>query len=616
MSTCHRPSWKILVVAVSSVTGGVLPTFGQQPPPADPGTPNAIPMFDSGSVTLPYREWKSLWEAAQPKPAVSAPAKPPAPPVAFSIQSARYEIDLGPDLRQATGTAVFAVANFVEGWTAVPLFSTREARVLGVEPEGTLVTVREGVYTLLLDAPGRRVVTLRFSTDLADGGSSRTRSLRLNGPSALVNELRVNGVPDGWVADVQNASPALPVPPASPSTGTDKKPIAPPLFELAADLPISLAVVSAEDRRPAPPPLPSPWQGQAQSLVRYDEGQLVYKTRLRLAADSGSGLTAELALPVTANILAVTGTDLDRWHVVKSPTGDTRQIEVSWKTPDLLRRELSLEYELPQASPDGDWQLVSPQVVTRAGHLAGALYALPVIDGVEYASGDDTATPLAAGLPQQLPRWMADELGAGTFVTVNLDRPAPADNAVALVRARRLPLIHTARATVEESRFHTRLVADGALLSEGLLNVRHDGPTTLTLTLPADTQLLSCSVNSQDTLPVDRGQGRIDLNLPGGDAGKATRVALSYTGRLPALAPVSGQVALSLPETDLFVQTMLWDLQIPDEYELTALEGNVSLTPSTSSTANDPPLIHLRKDLLKGERPNAGLFYQKRAVAP
>ena len=35
------------------------------------------------------------------------------------------------------GKAVFDVAKFVENWTAVPFFSTKEARVLGVEPEGT-----------------------------------------------------------------------------------------------------------------------------------------------------------------------------------------------------------------------------------------------------------------------------------------------------------------------------------------------------------------------------------------------------------------------------------------------------------------------------------------------
>ncbi len=616
MSSRHRSSWKILAVTVFAVTGGVLQTPGQQPPLAGPATPSTLPTLDSGSVTLPYREWKTLWEAAQPKPIPSAPAKAPAPPVAFSVQSAHYELDLGAEARQATGKAVFEVANFVEGWTMVPLVSAREFRLLGVEPEGTLVTVREGIYTLLLDAPGRRAVTLRFSVDLTDGESPRTRSLRLTGPSALVNDLSVTGVPDGWLAEVQSAAPALP-PPATLSSGSaDKKSGVPVIFQLAADLPISLTVVSAEDRQPAPPPVPSPWQGQSQSLVRYDEGQLVYKTRLRLAADSGTGLTAELALPATANILSVTGADLDRWRVVKSAAGDTRHIEISWKTPGTLRRELSFDYELSQPEPDGAWHLVSPQMVSREDRLRGAFYALPMMDGVEFVSGDEAGKPLTVGLPQQLPRWLADEIGGGNFVTLNFDRPAPADNASALVRARRLPLIHTARATVEESRFHTRLVVDGALLSEGTMGVRHDGPLTLTLTLPADAQLLSCSVQGHDTLPVDRGQGRIDLTLPAGDAGKLTRINLAYTGHLPALAPVSGQIALSLPETDLFVQTMLWDLQIPEAYELTALEGNVSLVPGTSPATNDPPLIHLRKDLLKGEKPTAGLFYQKRAVTP
>ena len=572
MSSCHRPSRKILAATAFAVVGGVLHTFGQQPPPPAPTPPSTQPTLDAGSVTLPYREWKTLWEAAQPKAVVPTPAKPPVPPVAFSIQTAHYEVDLGPEARQATGKVVFEIANFVEGWTAIPLFSAKEVRLTGVEPEGALVTVREGVYTLLLDAPGRRAVTLRFSTDLTDGGSSRTRSMHLSGPSALVSDLCVTGVPEGWLAEVQNASAA-----ASASQGGDKTPAAPVLFPLAADLPIALTVVSAEDRRPAPPPTPSPWQGQLQALVRYDEGQLVYKTRLRLGADSGTGLTAELALPAAANILSVTGVDLDHWRVVKLPNGDTRELEVSWKTPDTLRREISLEYALPQALPDGEWHLVSPQIVSGGSTLRSALYALPMIAGMEFAFGGEAGAIVPPGVSSQLPRWLADEFGGGNFVVVNADQPAPAGNTAATVRVRRLPLIQTARATVEEGRFTTRVVVDGALLSEGTLSVRHDGPLTLTLTLPVDAQLLSCSVQGRDAQPVDRGQGRIDLALPAGDAGKPTEVRLSYTSHVTALAPVSGQIALTLPETDLFVQTMLWDLQIPEAYELTALEGNVSL---------------------------------------
>lgn len=611
---CHRSSWKILCAAVCAVTGSVPQTRGQQPSSPGSTTPAAMPTLDSGSVTLPYRDWKTLWEAAQPKPVPPTPAKAPAPPVAFSVQSARYAIDLGKDARQATGRAVFEVADFVEGWTTVPLFSTREIRLVAVEPEGTLVTVREGIYTLLLESPGRRTVTLRFSTDLTDGATPGAHALRLNGPTALVNELRVSGVPDGWLAEVQNGSPSpLAVPPA---TGNDQNAATPLLFELAADAPVSLSVFSAQDRQPVPPPAPSPWRGQAQSLVRYDEGQLIYKTHLRLSADSGTGLTAELTLPSNANILAVGGADLDRWHATKSATGDTRRIELSWRTPDVLRRELSLEYELPQPVPDGDWHLVSPQVVSEGEHLRGATYALPVMDGLEFTAGDKSQTPFMGGLSQQLPRWLADEIGGGAFATVTSDKAAPADNTLALVTVRRLPLIRTARATVEESYFHTRLVTDGALLSEGTMSVRHEGPLTLTIALPADAQLLSSTVQGHDTSPVDRGQGRIDLTLPTGTNGKLTEVKFSYTARAAALAPVAGQIALSLPETELFVQKLLWELEIPEAYELSALEGNVSLVPGTAPSSNHPPLIHLRKDLLKGEKPTAELFYQKRAVTP
>ena len=567
------------------VAGFALPASGQQPPP---------PTDVSGSVTLPYSELKSLLAAAQPKPTPTpAPAKAPAPPVPFSVQAARYEIHLGADPTQATGQVVFEVLTFAEGWTAVPLLPANELRLASVSPEGALVTVRDGVYTLLLDGPGRCTVTLGFSVDVADGETPRTRAVRLAKPSALVNELSVTGVPAGWLAEVSNAARAA----------DDKGGGSPLRFQLAADQPLELTLVNAEDRKPAPPPAPSVWQAEAQSLVRYDEGQLVYKTRLRLGADTGAGLSVELTLPAAANVLSITGDDLARWRVVKADAGDARQLEISWKTSDILRRELLLNYEIAQTASDDAWQLVSPQVVSGDGRLRDALYALPTIAGVEFTTGDKGKTPLAAGDAQQLPRWLAGEIGGGNFVAVN--------NAV-LVGVHRLPLMRTVRATVEESRFHTRLVADGALLSEGTMSVRHDGPLTFGLSLPPETQLLACSINGRDALPVDRGGGRMDLSLPADAAGKPTRIDLSYTGHQPKMEPVSGQVALTLPETDLFVQTLYWDLEIPGDYELTALEGNVAL----ASVANAPPGIHLRKDLLNAERPAAELFYQKHAVNP
>lgn len=615
-----RSSWKVLAVSVVTTFGLLGPTLGQQPPPTQetalpPASP-ALPSISSGTVTLPYGELKALWEAAQLKVGPTTPAKAPAPPVAFSVQSARYEVSSSDDARQVTGQAVFEVIGFTEGWTAVPLLPAQEILLSGVEPEGTLVAIRDGKYTLFLDHPGRRSVTLRFSADVREEKTTGERALRLSGPSALINELRVSGVPEGWLAEVPNAARA---PKDSPVTTADARRggnASPDVFRLPADQPLVLNLINAQERKPAPPPVPSVWQMDAQALVRYDEGRLVYKARLRLGTDAGTGTTADLLLPATTSVLSVSGEDLDYWHVVKSEAAGTRRLEVAWKTPDTLRHELLLTYEVPQPSAEGEWHLNTPQVASNGGRLRSAQYILPMIEGAEFIP-DEGNSSLPAGDPRQLPRWLANDLADASFAVVNQDKPAPTDNSIALVRVHRLPLVRTVRATVEQSRFRTRLVADGALLCEGTVTVRHDGPQTVELILPKEAQLLSCSVNAHDALPVDRGGGRIDLMLPVEPAGKTTQIDLSYTGHQPALAPVAGRVALALPEINLFVQTLLWELQIPEEYELTALEGNVTLAPAAANpTSSGPPMIRLRKELLKGEQPSAELFYQKRAATP
>ena len=50
-----------------------------------------------------------------------------------------------------------------------------------------------------------------------------------------------------------------------------------------------------------------------------------------------------------------------------------------------------------------------------------------------------------------------------------------------------------------------------------------------------------------------------------------------------------------------------WKLQIPAAYEVEAFEGNVEAAPGREASGS----INLRKELCKGERPSAELFYRK-----
>ena len=151
------------------------------------------------------------------------------------------------------------------------------------------------------------------------------------------------------------------------------------MFRLPVGQPLVLTFVDAKDRKPILPPVPSTWQMDGQSLVGYDDGQLSYRTRLRLSTDLGTGLTANLILPAAANVLSVTGEDLERWHVGPADATGKRHVEVAWKTPDTLRRELLLTYAVPQPTADGDWRLYTPQVDSDGGRLSGAMYLLPTI---------------------------------------------------------------------------------------------------------------------------------------------------------------------------------------------------------------------------------------------
>src|SRR5207249_2526273 len=81
---------------------------------------------------------------------------------------------------------------------------------------------------------------------------------------------------------------------------------------------------------------------------------------------------------------------------------------------------------------------------------------------------------------------------------------------------------------------------------------------------------------------------------------KNTVVRFSYAARKPALKPVSGQIELELPQTDLFAHKLEWELAIPSAYELSAVEGNVEIVPADGT-------IRFRKDLCRDERPSAAL---------
>jgi hypothetical protein len=546
------------------------------PPPEPPGSPE----LQRAYVTIPYSELRSLWEAAQRKPArVVAPEVAPLP---FLVHRAEVRIALGETASKID--ADFEVEVLEKSWQRIPLLGG-EARLEKAEPGERSVVWDDG-YALLTNTPGRTPVALHL---VAGGARQLAAPLKLKLGSAAVKRLSISGIPAGLEARV-NGQVAAAVEGAA-------------IFLLpgeAGEVSLELAAPSkVEAPKPLPPITPSHWQTQSQLLVRYAEGRLLFTAHVTARASDGSGLELLLGLPANATAIKVAGDDLADWSQTRLDDG-SRALSVRWKTRDVLDRDLTLSYAVPQSSLADQWALQAP--ISADDKEARHLFAIVPAEGLEL-KGD---TLRAAVESRRLPEWMRAEIGGAAFVTSE-------GAAQLVVQTHWLPTIATAEAIVSEAKSALRLVADGATQTTTSYTIKHQAPLAWRLELPEKVELLSCTVNGLAAQPIQREAGAIELSLPAPRQG-ATTVALVYTAKLKPLDAVSGDVALELPRTPLFIEHLEWSIEVPPAFEVVAVEGNVTVAEGDSREMRGDQAIALRKDFCRAERPAVSLFYQRRGL--
>ncbi|HMG06146.1 MAG TPA: hypothetical protein VK581_11840 [Chthoniobacterales bacterium] len=526
--------------------------------------PTAAPDLSDARVTLPYAELKTLWQAAQRE----TPEKRK-PPIEATLLAARYQLTLKGD--QATGVVDYETQSFTDEWTIIPLLGA-QTQIDEVEPADVQLITREGRYALITNRAGKLKLRIKFAVKLSSATDGAHFRLAISPGS--INTLAVAGIPEKQTIRISDATQL--------SAEKDRASFRlPAQEELAFDVIPEKALV---------PPTPSRWKIEAQALVQFGDGKLNYTARLAANTDQGSGLTMELEFPAGADITRIAGPDLGDWQATTSEN-QSRRVHLRWQTRDVLRRELEVEYNFAQPLTSGEWNLKSPRLIE--GENNPPLYVVVPEPGLELT----VATPSA--VPRQLPPWLLEKADGKSYLIFLGDAP---------LTAKWLPLVETAQAVVETATAKTRIVSDGALLTEIHYTVRHERALRWSVDLPEGCELLASSIEGHAVKPIDRGAHVLEFSLPSGKA--VTAVSLSYTARKPAFKPVSGQIAVELPQTDLLVHWIDWELRIPVAYEIAAFEGNVESAPcdKTDSTSR---VIQLHKELCQKERPRAEFFYQK-----
>ena len=108
------------------------------------------------------------------------------------------------------------------------------------------------------------------------------------------------------------------------------------------------------------------------------------------------------------------------------------------------------------------------------------------------------------------------------------------------------------QATVPSAEYYTELVAEGGMLHRGEVMVEHGAAAEYAFKLPEGSKLL--------------------------------------------------------PRTPLFVHRLIWQLQLPSEYQATALEGNVVIDAGDAHGGS----VRLSKQIYDDEAPIASLYYTRR----
>jgi hypothetical protein len=526
--------------------------------------PTAPPDLSEARVTLPYPEVKALWQASQRET-----PKKRTPPVEATLLSARYQLQFKGDL--VVGVVEYEIESFTDEWTTIALLGA-QTQVDEVEPADAQLIVRDGHYAFVTNHSGRQKVRLKFAVKL--NGAADGAHFALIASPATINTLAVGGLPEKQTLRIGDATQL--------SVEKDRA-----SYRLAAQEKIEFELVP---EKAVVPPTPSRWKLDTQALVQFAEGRLNYNTRLAANTDNGSGLTMELEFPPGVDVVKVSGRDLGHWQTTTAEN-QARRLHLRWQTRDLLRREVEVEYNAPQSLTGSEWNLKGPRVVD--GENNPPLYVIVPESGLELTATNQTAAP------RQLPAWMGKEAEGKNYLLLVGDGP---------VDAKWLPLVETAQAVVETVNARTRIVADGALLTEIDYTIRHERGLRWSVSLPEGSELLAATVDGQPAKPIDRGDRVLEFDLPTGKNPGA--VSISYTAKKPAFRPVSGQIAVELPQTDLLIHWLDWELRIPVAYEVAAFEGNVEAAPGDKTDATSRA-IPLRKELCKNERPRAELFYQK-----
>jgi hypothetical protein len=510
-----------------------------------------LPLPNSGNVTLTLDEYNRLVELAA-KP----PKKPDVAPLPYSIKHA--DLKLHVENEGVRGTVQFEGEVFRKGVSKVPL--TTGMTILDAHQNGKGLPLEQenGTHVALLSGPAEFSVALETGLPLRIEAGRASFTLPVPAAGSVQLALVIPG--DHTVANV------------SPGLITSRKSESGHTAIEATLVPGQPTTVWWTTRETATPTVPREvrFLADEKTLISVSEAEMRVAVLADLTVVQGEPAQFEVQLPEGFEITGVTGASLD------STETQPGVLILKVNAPAQRNHEFLISMERAISGAKADAPFVSFKAAQReTGEVlvegAGTMEITATEGGGLKRMDVKETNPYLRSLAHFPPQ------AAFRF------HRQPSETPTLALEWVRFPDGSVLAAVAESAEVTTLVTSEGKSLTEIKLVVKNQAQPFLKVTLPAGASILSADVAGERVKPVQGPDGsRVPLLRPGFRPTDSYTVSFVFVHSGAPFAKKGG-AELSLPNMDIPINLLNWEVFLPERYKVKDFGGDViaaNLVPS------------------------------------
>jgi len=504
---------------------------------------STLPLPDSGNVTLTLEEYNRLVEMAS-KP----PKRPEVAPLPYSLKHADVKLQVEND--EVRGSVEVEGEIFRKGISRVPLVSGMT--ILDANQNGKAVPLiqESGIHSALLPGPGE------FAIDLETGMPLRVEagraSFSLPAPPAGSVEVSLVIPGDHTIANV------------NPGLITSRKSENGHTVVEATLVPGQPATFWWATREVVAPTVPREvrFLTDAKTLVSVSEAELRVAVLADVTVVQGDPSEFRVKVPAGYEVTGVTGPTLDSSETksgvmtlkVNAPGQRSHEFLIS------MERSINqTQADAPFLSFEGAQRETGEVLVEGTGTMEITAKESGGLKRIDVKEANPFLRSMAHFPPQAAFRYHRQ----------------PDETPMLALNWVRFPDGSVLAAVAENATVTTMVTSEGKSITEVKLTIRNQAQPFLKVALPAGVNILSADVGGEPVKPVQGPDGsRVPLLRPGFRPTDSYTVSFVFMHSGAPFAKKGG-AELSLPNMDIPIDLLNWEVFLPERYKVKDFGGDV-----------------------------------------